>query len=413
MKRILLSFIFISGLIANPLVVSAEECWDSFNRITSTIDEQALAEQGLGNLDGWNFSLSESGDVCGNTYTYEFSSIADLNNHHSLVESRQSVNGELIVHFKIESSSSGGVVTQIIATQQDYDRLWNLLGLDITPTATVLEVTGQTFSLTSIATQAPTASDTIPDIGALLTLKDSSIKIQRNDGTIIASKEKTVTVLSPAVESNNSIALVRGEVTSTVDCTNTGDYEVRTIAADIKVSASCSRAAGTTSEFTTKYGQSGANGTLTVSVASGTVEMTDRNNKTFTLTAGQEKTIQYRVPRTDWVLPVDGDKLYGGETNLLIWKEYPNASSYQMEFNLPTPLFAEQNASRPQYQKQVIPLPAGSYAKVDGDLIAFNLPLPKGFSGLVLELRIFALDAAANIIGESVASDSSTITVTD
>ncbi|MCU7834925.1 MAG: hypothetical protein KZQ83_06675 [gamma proteobacterium symbiont of Taylorina sp.] len=105
-------------------------------------------------------------------------------------------------------------------------------------------------------------------------------------------------------------------------------------------------------------------------------------------------------------MPVDNDILSGGENNLLVWKEYPGASSYQMEFNLPTPVFSEENASRPQYQKQVIPLPSGSYAKVDGDLIAFNLPLPKGADGLVLELRIFALDAAGNIISESISSDS-------
>jgi len=302
-------------------------------------------------------------------------------------------------------------------SQLVYDAIYgsNTLTASTTPTATVLEVTGQTFSLTSVDIKAPAKSDTIPDIGALLTLADSSIKIQRHDGTIVASKAKTVTVLSPAVESDNSIALVRGEVTSTVDCTNAGDYEVRTIAADIKVFGSCSRSqrASTTSEFTTKYGQSDSNGTVTISVTSGSVEITERNGVTSTLTAGQEKTIAYRVPRTDWALPVDGDKIYGGEDNLFIWKEYPGASSYQIEFNLPTPVFSENNVSRPQYQKQVIPLPVGSYAKIDGDLITFNLPLPKGADGLVLEFRIFALDAAGNIIGESVSSDSVSVTVTD
>jgi len=86
---------------------------------------------------------------------------------------------------------------------------------------------------------------------------NSSIKIQRSDGTIVASKAKTVTVLSPSVESDNSIALVRGEVTLTVDCTDSGDYEVRTIAADIKVFGSCSRSqrSGSNAKFTAQSNQ--------------------------------------------------------------------------------------------------------------------------------------------------------------
>jgi len=42
-----------------------------------------------------------------------------------------------------------------------------------------------------------------------------------------------------------------------------------------------------------------------------------------------------------------------------------------------------------------------------------TLPLPKGADGLVLELRIFALDATGNVIGESVSSDSTVATMTD
>jgi len=48
-----------------------------------------------------------------------------------------------------------------------------------TPTATVLEVTGQTFSLTTADIQIPTASGTIPDIGALLTLDNWFITLMR------------------------------------------------------------------------------------------------------------------------------------------------------------------------------------------------------------------------------------------
>ncbi|MCU7833714.1 MAG: FecR family protein [gamma proteobacterium symbiont of Taylorina sp.] len=414
MKRILLNLVFMVGLLSYPLVVSAEDCWESYMLVQDAYSKHLISEstQYTDDDPGWNIYVSESGIVCGKNYTKEYIDIAITKTKSGRVEMNEYVDGVLIVQLK-RILENGIVVEDVLFSTEDFVRLFTLLGIYDTPTATVLEVTGQVFSLTTVDAQIPAVSGTIPDIGALLTLDNSSIKIQRNDGTIVASKANTVTVLSPAVESNNSIALVRGEVISTVDCANTGDYEVRTIAADIKVSASCSRVAGSTAEFTTTHSQSGSNATVTTSVASGTVEITERNGKSYTLNAGQEKIIPYKVPRANWVLPVDNDILRGGKDNLLVWKEFPGASSYQMEFNLPTPVFSEENSSRPQYQKQIIPLPSGSYAKVDGDLIAFNLLLPKGADGLVIELRIFALDAAGNIIGESVSSDSSSVTVKD
>jgi hypothetical protein len=83
-----------------------------------------------------------------------------------------------------------------------------------------------------------------------------------------------------------------------------------------------------------------------------------------------------------------------------------------MEFNLPNPVFAGSNVSKPQFRKQSIPLSASFYSIHDG-LIIFPIPLPKGTDGLVLELRIFASDAAGSIIGKSVSSDSTKATVTD
>ncbi|MCU7833674.1 MAG: FecR family protein [gamma proteobacterium symbiont of Taylorina sp.] len=426
MKRILFNLVFIVGLISNPLVASAEDCDAAYEAIKQKHLDSLIASMKDGEFI--NFGASTSGDVCGKTYSREeYTTTVTSSSGGTIIAigtgiTKDYVDGNLIVYAKVVAQATSAGDDQILEliepTFQDYERLWGLLGVygyGDTPTATVLEVTGQTFSLTTVDAQIPAVSGTIPDIGALLTLDNSSIKIQRNDGTIVASKAKTVTVLSPAVESDNSIALIRGEVTSTVNCTDAGDYEVRTIAADIKVIGSCgsTQRASSNTEFTAKYGQSGSNGTLTVNVASGTVKVTDKNDITFTLNAGEEKTIQYRVPRADWVLPVDNDILRGGKDNLLVWKEFPGASSYQMEFNLPAPVFAEENANRPEYQKQVIPLPSNSYAKVDGDLIAFNLPIPKGADELVIELRIFALDAAGNIIGESVSSDRSTVTVTD
>jgi len=277
----------------------------------------------------------------------------------------------------------------------------------------VRSATGTVFSLNPINAEMPTANTEITDTGAIFTLDDSTTTIERDDGSVVEIKQKSIVLLNPYVQTSNTITLIRGETTLTVDCSVTGAYEVQTTVANIQVS-SCNTAqrAGNTTKFTTTYSQSGLNGTMTVSVASGTVDVVDKEGNTFTLNAGEEKTIQAKVSRTSWVLPLDGDKFYGGESNLLIWTEFPNAASYQMEFNLPSPLFAEANVASAEFPKQVIPLLAGSFTKYDG-LIIVPLPFPEGADGLMLELRIFVLDASGNIIGESVSSDSTKATVTD
>jgi len=272
--------------------------------------------------------------------------------------------------------------------------------------------TGQVIVINPVDTQVPSDSGTIPDVTAVITLENSSSTINRADDSIIEVQPKTIVTLNPVVETTNTNTLVRGEITTTVDCTKTNDYEVRTALADIKVSGSCSsvQRVNNNAKFTTNYSQNGVDATLKVTVISGTVDVTDREGNTFILNAGDEKIIQKRVPRTQWVLPIDEDKLYGGKDNFLIWTQFPEAASYMMEFNLPSPVFAEQNVSTPQFTKQVIPL--AGYIEFEG-LALLTLPLPKGVDGLVLELRIFALDNKGNIIGESVSSDSSSVTLTD
>jgi len=278
------------------------------------------------------------------------------------------------------------------------------------PTSTTLvqTITGTSLSITPTDADVLVTSGAIPDIGALLILENSSATIVQPDGSTMDINQKAVVTLNP-----ESISVVRGEVTSTVDC----NYEVHTALATI-TSCPTTKKGADSAKFSTNYSQSGlgdtstVDDTLTVSVEVGSVDIVDRSGTAFTVTAGNEKTITGRVPRTQWVLPIDADKLYGGENNFLIWTQFPDAASYQMEFNLPNPLFAEQNSSIPQFIKQVVPLPSGSYAEFEG-LALLTLPLPKGADGLVLELRIFALGAAGNIIGESVSSDSTKVTLTD
>jgi len=223
------------------------------------------------------------------------------------------------------------------------------------PTADLEEPKGQVVVLTPVDLEVPSDSGSIPDVTAVITLENSSSTITRADDSIVEVQPKTIVTLNPVIETTNISTLVRGEITTTVDCTKTNDYEVRTALADIKVHGSCStvRRINSNAKFTTNYSQNGVDATLKVSVISGTVEVNDREGNTFTLTAGDEKIIQKRVPRTSWVLPIDGDKLYGGESNLLIWTEFPEAVSYQMEFNLPSPLFAKANVASPEFPKQL------------------------------------------------------------
>jgi len=282
-----------------------------------------------------------------------------------------------------------------------------------TPAAQVQDITGQPLSVTLVNLEAPSTS--VSDVTALVTEKNSSTTIKRNDGSIIEIKPETIAVLNPAIQTTNTITLIRGEVTTTVDCSQANDYEVRTSVANIKVPGSCAsgqRASNSSAQFTSNYSQNGLDGTLTVKVVTGTVNVTDRSGNVFTLSDGDEKVIQSTVPRSSWVLPIDGDYIYGGQNNMLVWTKYPNAASYLLEYNIPGSIFAEENASQVEYTQKAIPITSASYIERD-DLIIFNIALETGLNGIIVEARIFALDASSNIIGESVSSDRTTITWKD
>jgi len=91
-----------------------------------------------------------------------------------------------------------------------------------------------------------------------------------------------------------------------------------------------------------------------------------------------------------------------------VWTAYPSAASYLLEYNLPSPVFAEENASSVEDLNKSITITSTSYIEYE-DLIVFNLPLSTGLDGITVEARIFALDVSGNIISESVSSDRSTI----
>ncbi|MCU7835214.1 MAG: FecR family protein [gamma proteobacterium symbiont of Taylorina sp.] len=372
-------------------------------------------------------TIDESGVISG-TYSYDGSnsSGALYSGSGSLNGNYDSCTGDLILNYNTSensytfsdgSSFPGGCAGkggQLKLTRSDSSNVSNTCLETNVSIASVQETIGTAYSVTPITLISPTTFGTVPDSTALLTLADSATTIKRNDESVVEVKANSVVVLNPANNTNNTITLIKGEVTFTVDCSDTQDFEVRAAIANIKVPVSCTsilRATGIT-KFTANYSQSGTNGTLTVSVASGTVDITGRDGSKNTLTAGQEKIIQNTVPRTTWVLPIDNDKIYGGETNIFIWTEYPNADGYLLEVNLPSPDFSESNASSVQFANQTATLKSTNYTIYDG-LVIFTLPLPKGADGIVVEIRLFALDANGNIIGESVSSDSSTVAVQD
>jgi|GEM_PF-1872680 len=290
-----------------------------------------------------------------------------------------------------------------------------------TPLATVNDIVGYLFTVTPENVQLNTSGDRpkVNNVLVMLTEENSGVSFERESKTEIILQEKTVAVFHPPTDeqstANEPVTLIRGTIESIVDC---NDYELRTSVANIASVNSCScysnstlnrRSAKTHTQFTASYSQNGLDGSLIVSVNSGVVEISDRNNNTTTVTAGEVKTIKNMVRRTTWVLPIDGDKVYGGKNNKFVWTAYPNAVSYKLEYNLPLPEFAEENAAQEEFSTFVEVTDFSTYE----DLVIFDIPIPKGLNGKTVEARIFAVDSNGKIISESVSSDKFSVTFSD
>jgi len=294
------------------------------------------------------------------------------------------------------------------------------------PTATINSIVGEIITVTpgTDDIQLNKTGDTpkVQNVLVMLTDQQSQATIERESKIEIVMQEKTIAILHPKEEGdsivtdqeNEPITLIRGTITSKVNCSN---YQLRTALANLDVANTCScfrnssqtkHRANSQTNFSTSYQQSERNGLVKISVLSGSVEITDREGNTSTLAAGQEKEIENIVPRSSWVLPIDGDRLYGGKSNMLVWTAYPGASSYILEYNLPSPFFAEENSSNIEFSNQTIAISPTSYSEYDG-LVIYNLPLPTGLDGTTVEVRIFAIDSLGNILAESVSSDKSTV----
>lgn len=273
-------------------------------------------------------------------------------------------------------------------------------------TGTIYSIT--TTSLDPIGTTTPAAS-------AIYTQAGSQTTLVEDDGSQFTIKENTLVSIHPITTDNNTeqkkITLLHGKVETSIPSSQR-DYQLTTPLATIQISSSTASARDNSAvQFTTSYSQNNLDGTLTINVISGTVNITDRNGNISSLAAGDGETvIQNRVPRTSWVLPIDGGKVYGGKVNTWAWTAYPGAASYLLEYNIPTPVFAENNTSTYEYKNKTIPIKNFTAA---ADLIVLNVPLQTGLDGTIIEARMFAVDAQGNIIGESVSSDKSTFTWKD
>jgi len=285
-------------------------------------------------------------------------------------------------------------------------------------TSNIQSITGQVITATPTNIQTTDSSGEASDVMAIVTNTDSSTTIQRNDGSVVEVQPKTITSFNPSTQVDgeiiNNISLIRGEIGLTIDCAKLGgnSYSVKTPTGTISIDNSCSatRREGTTSvKFTANYSQTGLDGHLNVSVTTGSVIVTAKDGSTTALSAGQDKSINELVSYTSWVLPIDGDKIYGGKVNQLVWTSYPGAVSYLLEYNFPNPIFSDDNTKTAEFSTTI---PITDFSTYE-DLIIYTISLSKGLDGKIVEARIFAVDANGSIIAESVSSDRFTVTWKD
>lgn len=251
--------------------------------------------------------------------------------------------------------------------------------------------------------------DSVPSASSLITQNNDSIILDTGNGTkITVTSNSIVSVHPPEVaytQEHQQATLLRGSIGIVVPET-VDSYNLTTPVASISVNHSSDnrkRNTGSTN-YTATYNQAGFDGTLTVSVQTGSVTVIDRNGNSTQVTASEEKSINDVVKRSHWVTPVDGGYLYGAQNNVLSWLVYPGATGYAIEINVPIPIFSENNPKTFEYIKQTIYL-TKEQLHTYGDLVIWNIHLPAANSEILFEARIFALGSDNNVISDSISSD--------
>jgi len=374
---------------------------------------QAISDYGLSEADltfeqeysdQWltpqTFTSNESGDSTTSTMSYNFSSDSSGK---FIVQGQTSASGQTTDSYfeysmvKISGGSSTTDSNNSTTTTQ------------IANTVSEIPVTssqGSVFEITPTATSS--VDNSVSDNSSIFTGAGSTIVLPIANSQVTVQENSLVT-LSPAVSNGTQkkVSLLRGKMDLNVSTTSGEVFELKTPVVNIKIANTSSKRATEQANFSTQYSQSGTVGTSTISVTSGSVQVTNRNGNVTTLSAGQTQTFNNQVPRTTWVQPADSAFLFGGETNILAWMRYQGAVGYVIEYTFPSPSFAEENPSSMEFAQQKVLIPAVNFQTIE-DVEVMEMVLPASLNGLVVEARLFPVDAQGNILTNSVASDKGT-----
>jgi|GEM_PF-1244355 len=276
---------------------------------------------------------------------------------------------------------------------------------------TVSDDKGDAIIATSITVD--TTHTSVPVANSIVTDDDDEISLVDEDDTKVTIKPNTLVTQHPKqvvdAKTSKKTTLLRGTLDLIVPVA-ARDYLVSTPIADILIAGTqlTQRANGSDAAFNVQYSQTGFDGNMTISVTSGSVEVTGRDGSTKTLSAGQELSLSGQVQRSNWVLPIDGDFLYGGKENTLSWLAYPNAAGYLLEYTFPSPNFAETNPADPEFTNKTILFSPSQYT-IWQDLVIVPLMIPD-LPGSIVEARIFPINSSGNVINGSSGSDTGTYT---
>jgi len=278
--------------------------------------------------------------------------------------------------------------------------------------------------LTFFPLGAAAVTDSIIDASTLITDEDSAATLVEQTGNEITLNAKTVLTRIPLKQINNkdlrSYILLHGKIKSKIN-NRDRDFKIKTPGVSVQVIADkegsfaplsksdIKRIEDDQTVFSTEYKQQDVNGSTTISVETGTVMVTDQDGNKMIMTAGDEQIVTNLVAKTSWVQPADGGILYSGTENILTWTAYPGAAGYIMEFNVPTPVFAEDNTTLIEYEQQAITFTPEMYIEYEG-LVFFILELPL-LDELPFEMRIYAIDADSQILSETSSSDRSSVMI--
>jgi len=293
------------------------------------------------------------------------------------------------------------------------------------PEAQVINIDGDAFFVTPIVLDVVDEQGTkVDEVGVYLTNPASSVTISKEDNTNIILFPESLFSNSPNTEENGKTIstshLINGKAYISVIAKCEGQYRLKTPLATIIVPLNCTNKRDGRSDFRTEYSQNDLNGQLKVSAVKGNIQIIDRNGVTVNLEAGQDHTIGNLVQRVTWVLPIDGDHIYGGKVNTLAWSEYDGAIGYVIEYNSPSPIFAEENPATNEFPTLLTVFPAGTkdangnaypytYIEPIDNVITMEIMLPDVHEGTI-EARVFPIDGNGTFLSGSESSDRTTIT---